>query len=488
MQAINWRAVLYINGFLLLALSIGMLLPPLCDHLFFETNNNLYGFYTGFLICFIIGSSFVLGNRQHKTMKMGMREAFLITTLVWVVLSFFSSIPYFLTLESLTFLDAVFESVSSITTTGASIFKDVEQLPQTILLWRSLLQWFGGIGIIVIAMSFFPALRLGGMQLFRSEFSDRYEKILPKISQITASILSYYISFTLICAILYNWFGMSGFDAICHALCTISTGGLSTHTLGLAHFNSVGIEIVASIFMIIGGTTMVLFIRFINHEKNIFFKDKQFITFIITIVFFSALFTFWLWYGEHKRLLESFRLGYFNIIASLTTTGYSNTDTLLLGSFSHMLFLLLGLIGGCTGSTTGGIKIFRIQVIWTIIHNHIKQLRRPHVVLLPKFQGYKITDHVALSVFTLFSLYILVLFVLTLALCASGLDMWESFSCVSSVVGNLGVSTDHILTSVHQGHISISPFAKIVLMFGMICGRLEILTVVILLMPSFWKK
>ena len=486
MNTINWRAILYINGFLLLTLALLMLIPLACDTMFFESHN-IKGFYIGFLCCSVIGSAFVLGNKQHKKIKLGMREAFLITSLVWVVLSLFSAIPYFFTITSLSALDACFESVAALTTTGVSTLKNVDEIPQNILLWRSILQWLGGIGIIVIAMSFFPILRLGGMQLFRSEFSDRYEKILPKMSQITASLLFLYTIFTLVCAILYNIFGMSSFDAICHALATISTGGLPTHTKGIAHFQSLKIDVICSIFMVIGGTTMVLFIKLFSKEYKEFFKDKQFQTFIAIIIFLSIFYTFWLWYVEHYRLLTSIKIGYFNIIASITTTGYDNSIGNWNG-FSHSIFLFLGLIGGCTGSTAGGIKIFRVRVLWTITRNHMKILRRPHAVIIPKFQGNKITDQVNISVFTLISLYATFLFVSTIILSATGLEAWDAFHCTTSVLGNLGVALDKLLYLVNEGKVILTSTAKCTLMFGMICGRLEILTVIILFMPTFWKN
>jgi trk system potassium uptake protein TrkH len=487
MNIINWRAVLYINGFLLLALSGLMLIPPVCDLMFFQTHN-VKGFYVGFLVCFVIGSSFVLGNDQARKMKLGMREAFLITSLVWVVLSAFSAIPYFFTIKNISMFDACFESVSALTTTGASMIKDVENTPPTILLWRSILQWLGGIGIIVIAMSFFPALRLGGMQLFRSEFSDRHEKILPKISQITASLLSFYIGFTVLCAVLYNIFGMNAFDAVCHAMCTISTGGLSTHSKGIKFFQSLPIEVITTIFMIIGGTTMILFIRLFSHERQSFLKDRQFKTFIKLIIAFSIIFTVWLWYKENFRLIYSLRIGYFNIVSAITTTGYTNTWNIIWSPFAHSLFLVLALIGGCTGSTTGGIKIFRLQVLWTIAGNHMRQLRRPHAVLIPKFQGYKITDSVTVSVCTLVALYIAVLFVMCIILSAMGLTFSHAFSCAACSLSNFAFSLDEVLKLANEGKIVFSTFAKCILMFGMVCGRLEILTVVILFMPSFWKN
>lgn len=480
-QQINWRGIFYINGCLLLALALTMLIP-----LFMElfSNEKENGFLISFFVCFVVGGVFFLGNRSPFKMTLGMREAFLITTIVWIVLSIFSAIPFYFTLKELSIIDACFESVSAITTTGTTTLKKIELLPRTILLWRSILQWFGGIGIIVIAMSFFPALRLGGMQLFRSEFSDRYEKILPKVSQISLSLLICYCLLTVICAAAYNAFGMNTFDSLCHAMCTISTGGLSNYSNSLAHFKSYGIECVACIFMIIGGTTLMLFVRMLYGDYKPLFKDTQFLAFIKVILIASSFAMGWLWLVEGYPFLQTLRYSTFHIISAISTTGYVFSDIIIPWPPAiNMIMFVLGCMGGCTGSTTGGIKIFRIQVLFQVAINHLRQLRRPNVVLIPKFQGQKITEAIAFSVFSMFVLYLVTLIILTMLLSAIGFDFLKGFYSAASVLANLGTA---IIPLLEQNILSDS--SKIILMLGMICGRLEFLTVLILFMPSFWKN
>ncbi|CAO5680686.1 MAG: Trk system potassium uptake protein TrkH [Holosporales bacterium] len=480
-QQINWRGIFYINGCLLLALALTMMIP-----LFLEifSNESGHGFLIGFFVCFVIGGVFFLGNRSPNKMTLGMREAFLVTSIVWIVLSLFSAIPFYFSLANLSFIDACFESISAITTTGTTILKKIEELPKTILLWRSILQWFGGIGIIVIAMSFFPALRLGGMQLFRSEFSDRYEKILPKVSQISLSLLICYSFLTIICAAAYNAFGMNTFDSLCHAMCTISTGGLSNYSNSLAHFNSYGIECVACIFMIIGSTTLMLFVRMLYGDWKSLFKDAQFLAFMKVILISFIFTTSWLWFIEDYPFVQTMRYSLFHIISATSTTGYVFSDiTMPWPPAINMTMFVLGCVGGCTGSTTGGIKIFRIQVLFQVAVSHLRQLRRPNVVLIPKFQGQKITDAIAFSVFSMIVLYLVTLVVLTMLLSAFGFDFLKGFYSAASVLANLGTAIIPLL----EQNILSDP-AKIILMLGMICGRLEFLTVLILLMPSFWKN
>ncbi|MBP9753349.1 MAG: TrkH family potassium uptake protein [Proteobacteria bacterium] len=485
MGSINWRAICYINGFLLFALAFIMLIPPLFDVWFFKQDQT-HGFYIGFCLCFVVGSSLILANRSNEKMVLEQREAFLITTFVWIILSLFSSIPLYVNIPEISFVDACFESVSSLTTTGATILKKIEQLPMSILLWRSILQWLGGIGIIVIAMSFFPALRLGGMQLFRSEFSDRYEKILPKISQIAASLLICYIFFTFICGVLYYSFGMSFFDALCHAMGTISTGGASNYSDSVLHFNSFTLELICCFFMIIGGTTLMLFIRMFYDDWRIIKREEQFFLYLKMLLFFSIIVVFWFFFCEKLTFLNALRTGIFNVISCLTTSGYTNTS-FTWTPFPFAIFFFLSCIGGCTGSTTGGIKIFRLQVLMTFAATHMRQLRRPNSVLVPKFQGHKITDAVAFSVFTLITLYILMIVVLTVLLSACGLDFFAAIASAGSVLGNVGTG----LGSLADRGVGITPLSymmsKYILMLGMICGRLELLTFLILFMPSFWK-
>lgn len=483
--SINWRSISYVCGFLLLALGGAMLIPASLDFFFFSGRTYMQ-FVAGLFVCGIIGGTLVLANRCPDRMKLGMREAFLVTSLVWVVLSIFAALPIYWTLN-IPFVDACFESVSSLSTTGMSTFTLVEKIPKSILLWRSFLQWFGGMGIIVIAMTFFPALRLGGMQLFRSEFSDRYEKILPRLSQIASSLLGCYCFFTVICAVLYHLAGMSYFDATCHALSTISTGGLSTHSESLSYFNSAWIECIAGTFMIIGGMTLMIFVRIAHGDWRSLMRDKQFHTFLSSIFLCSVFLTFWQVMTNGTPLLESIRHAFFMVISIFSTTGYINTDYSLWSPLPLVLFFIISLIGGCTGSTTGGIKIFRLQVLFTIARNHLRHLRRPNAVFMTRFQGYHITDAVAFSIMTLIILYITTVLIIAISLSACGVDFTTALTGSGAVLSTLGVGIGPIV-GLGATIAQLDALPKCILMFGMICGRLELLAVLILFMPSFWRN
>lgn len=481
-MTIDWRSISYVNGLLLLALSGAMLIPMLADFLYFGTHT-----YTSFIksifTCLVIGGALVLANQGPSKVTLGMREAFLVTSLVWVVLSVFSALPIHLSLN-ISFTDALFESVSALSTTGMTIFASIENVAKPVLLWRSMLQWFGGIGIIVMAMTFFPALRLGGMQLFRSEFSDRYEKILPRLSQISSSLLSCYCFFTILCGVLYYFAGMTKFDALCHALCTISTGGLSTHTDSFAYFNNGWIDLIACIFMIIGSSTLIVFVRAFHGDWRSTFKDSQLHSFLKIIVLIATFITLWQLFKYDDSFFTALRQSFFMTISMISTTGYTNTD--IWSPLPLTIFFTLGLIGGCTGSTSGGIKIFRLQVLFSMARNHLRLLRRPNAVFITQFQGYKITDAVAFSVLTLIVLYISSVIVISLLLSSSGFDFTTAISGAGAVLGTHGVAMGSILGP-SSCLTNLDAFPKFTLMFGMICGRLEILTLLILFMPSFWR-
>jgi trk system potassium uptake protein TrkH len=483
--SINWRSIAYVCGFLLLALGGAMIIPALLDFCLFSGRTYM-SFVASIFICCIIGGALVLANRGPERMNLRMREAFLVTSLVWVVLSIFAALPIYWGLN-IPFIDACFESVSSLSTTGMSTIAFVEKTPKSILLWRSLLQWFGGMGIIVIAMTFFPALRLGGMQLFRSEFSDRYEKILPRLSQIASSLLGCYCFFTIICGILYNLAGMSYFDAACHALSTISTGGLSTHSESLSYFNSLWIESIAGVFMIIGGMTLMIFVRITHGDWRALIRDKQLHTFLSSIFLCGAVLTIWQLITHDTPLLTSVRHAFFMVISVFSTTGYINTDYSLWSPLPLTLFFIISLIGGCTGSTTGGIKIFRLQVLFTIARNHLRHLRRPNAVFMPQFQGYRITDTVAFSIMTLIILYITTVLIIALLLSACGVDFTTALTGSGAVLSTLGVGIGPIV-GLGATIAQLDMLPKFILMFGMICGRLELLAVLVLFMPSFWKN
>lgn len=482
---IAFRAVFFLIGVLLSIIAIAMLIP-LSVELFVYQTSGWKGFALSAFVTGLVGTLLALSNRSEGKTELRVREAFLLTAASWISTSLFAGLPFYWSSLSLHFLDCWFESVSSLTTTGASVLSHLYKVPKGILLWRALLQWLGGTGIIVMAMTILPILRIGGMHLFRSEFSDRSEKILPRVSQIASAILSIYFLFTLTCALLLHLAGMKWFDAICHAMATVSTAGVSTHDLSISSFQSFSIELILMIFMIVGGTTFILFVKLWHRNYKAVWQDSQLRAYFAIIGVASLFISLWLWGNQGMDLISSVRHATFAVISVITSTGYITQDYTTWGSFPLVLFFLLSLVGGCTGSTSGGIKILRFQVLGTVALSHLRQLRRPHGIYLPTYQSQKISENISTSVFTFITLYAFCLIILAGGLSIFGLDFATSISGAASALGNLGPGLSPIIgPSGTFADLDTAP--KCLLMFGMLVGRLELLTVLVLFMPSFWR-
>jgi len=482
---IDLRSVLFLTGTLLTGLTLAMVIPFLTEFFIYDS---LYWaeFLISIFICGFFGGALSFANRPHGPIVLGMREAFLVTSLSWVVLSVFAGLPFYYSNLDLNFTNACFEAVSSLTTTGSTVIKGLDRSPKGILLWRAILQWLGGTGIIVMAMTIFPTLRIGGMQLFRSEFSDQSEKILPRVSQIASAILTAYVFFTVVCGILLYWAGMAPFDAICHAMASVSTGGLSTKDASIGAFNSPLIELIVIVFMILGGSTLILYVRLWNGDTKAIRRDSQLKVYLSVLCLASLAISIWNWGINKIDFLTSLRQGTFSAVSMITTTGFITADYGKWGGFPIMFFFILSLIGGCTGSTTGGIKIFRFQILFSLVKTQLMQLRRPHGVYVPLYQNQKVSDAVAFSVFTFVALYCFCLVILSLVFSSMGMDFIASLSGAASCLGNIGPGLgEHI--GPHTSFASLSEAPKLAMMLGMILGRLELLTVLVLFMPTFWR-
>jgi trk system potassium uptake protein TrkH len=462
------------------------MLIPLSMELFIYRTDGWRGFVVSAFLTGLVGTLLVLSNRAQGKTELHLREAFLLTSASWGLISFFAGLPFFWSSLGLDFLDCWFEAVSSLTTTGSTILVNLDKMPKGILLWRALLQWLGGTGIIVMAMSILPVLRIGGMQVFRNEYSDRSEKILPRVSQIASAILSIYFGFTLICSVSLHLAGMKWFDAICHAMSTVSTGGFSTKDLSIGAFHSFAIEMIIMIFMIIGGTSFILFVKLWHRNYKAVWKDSQLRIYLSIIAIASLLGTLWLYLNQKVDFLNSLRQSSFAVISVITSTGYATQDYTTWGPFPIVLFLLLSIVGGCSGSTSGGIKIFRFQVLVAVALSHMRQLRRPHGIYVPIYQSQKITENVSTSVFTFIILYTFCLIVISCGLSISGLDFVASISSAAAAIGNLGPGLTQAIGPLGT-FTDLSVASKGILMFGMILGRLELLAILILFMPSFWR-
>ncbi len=461
-----------------------MLIPIFVQLLYNETNST---FLSSASITVFIGILLILSNLEENK-KLNLQQAFLLTTLSWLSIAVFGSLPFILSDLNLSFVDSLFESMSGITTTGSTIITNLDNAPKGILIWRASLQWLGGIGIIVMAITVLPLLNIGGMQLFRIESSDTTEKILPKTREVTLIISIIYLTLTFACGIAYWVFGMSIFDSIAHSMTTIATGGFSTYSSSIGYFQNPKIEIVSIIFIILGSMPFIAYLKFIKGDKKIFFKDTQ-IKGLIYILIISVLLIFMYLMLNNKEygFLENLRISTFNVVSILSGTGYVTADFSLWGKFPLIFFLFLMFVGGCAGSTTCGIKVFRFQILGHFILNQIKKLVYPRGIFSMKYNNEKISNTFIYSIITFVFLYFFIFFILAALLSLNGLDFVTALSGSASAISNVGPGLGEIIGP--NGNFSDLPnFSKLSLSLGMLLGRLELFSVLVLFFPSFWKN
>jgi trk system potassium uptake protein TrkH len=478
------KTVFFIIGFLLIILGLFMLVPYGVQTFYKE---NSHSFLSSSLITILIGVIFVLGNLQEQY-QLNLKQTFLFSTFAWIAVAFFGSIPFFLSDLNFSFSDSFFESMSGITTTGSSVIADLDKSPKSLLLWRAIMQWLGGVGIIVMAITVLPLLKVGGMQLFRAESSDRPEKILPRTTQVASIIISTYLILTILCAFFYKIFGMNFFDSIAHAMTTIATGGFSTHNESIGYFKNSNIEVIATIFIILGSIPFISYLKFIKGNKKIFFEDVQ-IKGLIYLFILSTLimFLYLLFNNNDELLIEKIRIASFNVVSILSGTGYVTNDFSLWGKFPLIFFLFLMFIGGCAGSTACGIKIFRFQLLFLFINNQIKKIIYPNSVFILKYNNQKITDNYMNSVIVFVFAYLFIFILMAMLLSITGLDFLSAISGAATSISNVGPGLGDVIGP-NGNFKSIPEVSKWILSFGMLLGRLELFAVLILFFPSFWRN
>ena len=425
------KTVFFMIGILLVVLGASMLAPYLMQLIYDE---NSHSFISSSFVTIFIGILFILANLE-KNYTLNLRQTFLFSTLAWLMIAAFGSLPFLLSPKEFTFSEAFFESMSGITTTGATIITDLDNSPKSILLWRAIMQWLGGIGIVVMAITILPLLKVGGMQLFKMEGPDSTEKILPRTIEVATIIISTYLILTLLCGIFYWLFGMTIFDSVSHAMTTIATGGFSTHNDSIGFFKNSNIEIIASIFIISGSIPFISYLKFIQGNKTIFFQDVQ-IRGLLYLLFISiaVMFIYLMFINYEGNIFDKIRISSFNVISILSGTGYVTDNFGLWGKFSLIFFLFLMFIGGCAGSTACGIKIFRLQMLFIFLVNQIKKLIYPNSIIINKGPG------------------------------------------LGDMIGPNG------------NYKAIPDLSKWILSIGMLLGRLELFAVLVLFFPSFWRN
>lgn len=483
---LNQRLLVPVMGMFLSKLALFLIIPMAVGIVMLD--GSMFEFLKAAVITGLLSAAMLLYGRLRPAKpgaKLRARDMYILTCSVWLIFSTIAALPLVF-VEHISFTDAFFETMSGITTTGSTVLSDLPNHPPSVLMWRSILQWLGGIGFIVMGVGILPYLNVGGMKLFQAESSDWSDKQVPRIKQYTIQLFTAYSLLTVFCGISYHFAGMNWFDAINHALTTLSTGGYSTSDQSMAGF-PIACHWVGIVFMFAGGIPLLIFIQSFKKKSLSPWTDHQLGGYIKLIGLSTLLLTIYLVVQQHESLLDAIRLSLFNVISVITTTGFALTDYSAWGYFSVAIFFMLTFAGGCSGSTAGGIKIFRFQVAWEIMVRHLKSQVHPNGVFRARYNNRPITDDIVSSVLTMTFLFMISMAVLTLVLAAMGVDFVSALTGAITAVCNVGPGLGEIIGP--SGNFATLPDgAKWALGFGMLAGRLEITTMVILLVPAFWRK
>lgn len=478
------RPVVYVIGLLVAALGGTMVVPLVVDILY--GNGHWPAFLESAIITCVVGGLAALASANGVEARLSIRQTFLLTSGVWLMLPVFGAIPFVLGATEARYVDAFFEAMSGLTTTGSTVFTGLETLPEGLLLWRSMLQWFGGVGIIVVAMVFLPELRVGGMQIFRTEAFDTAGKVLPRAAQIASRIGVVYVVLTLGCTLAYVIVGMTFFDALNHAFTTISTGGFSTYDASFGAFQGVP-EYVASVFMVLASLPFVRYVQLLAGNAEPLWRDSQVRVFLSLVVLLVLVVTAYrvVANGDHGE--HALREALFNVTSIITGTGYASVDYQLWGPFPVVLFFFLGLIGGCAGSTCCSIKVFRYQLLFASIRAQIRKIHSPHGLFEPRYDGRPVSQDVLSSVMSFFVVFIVSLGVLSVLLAATGLDTVTALSGAASALANIGPGLGDQIGPAGN-FAGLNDTAKWLLAGGMFVGRLELIAVFAILTIGFWRQ
>jgi len=481
----NLRVIFRVVGVLLMVFSLSMLTPVGVSWWFGDQLEHV--FFIAFAITFLSGLCCWLPQARKKG-ELRTRDGFLITALFWVVLTLFGALPFMLSASPhLSLADAFFESASGITTTGATVITGLDHLPKSILYYRQQLQWLGGIGFVVIAIAILPMLGIGGMQLYKAETTGpmKDSKLTPRITSTAKALFTIYLLMTVACAACYWLAGMSVFDAIAHSFSTVATGGFSTHDASIGYFANDAIEIVAVAFMFIGSVNFSLhFIAWQRGKAGHYLTNPEYRFYAWTLVIATLFMAVVLFLTHALPLHYGIVDGMFQVVSFASTTGFQTRDYTQWPEPLPLLLLLLGFMGGCGSSTSGGIKAVRVLLIIKQGLRELRQLMHPNAVFLLKLGAHTVPDRIIMAVWSFFSVYVLLYMALLLLLVTSGLDFLTAFSTVGSAISNVGPA----MGEAANNWASLNDFAKWVLSLAMITGRLEIFTILVLLSPAFWRR
>lgn len=480
---LNLRPILFVVGLVLSKLALFMYVPTIVA--FITGTGGFLDFAQAVIITHIV-AFICLTIGRTSDFRLSVRDMFLITSLVWTVASAFAALP-FVFINHISFTDAYFETMSGLTTTGSTVLSGLDDMALSILLWRSILQWLGGVGFIVMAVAVLPMLNVGGMKLFQTESSDWSDKSSPRAKTVAKNIVAVYLVLTLLCIMGYMLTGMGLFDAINHAFTTLSTGGYSTSDSSMNHFSN-GAHWVATLFMFLGGLPFLLFVATLRKRSPmVLLKDAQVQGFFLLFIVASLVVAAWLTLNNGYSVLDALRVSMFNIVSVVTTTGYGLDDFTAWGALPTTLFGFIMMVGACSGSTAGGIKIFRFQICFALLKNQMMRLIHPNGVFVQRYNQRPVNEDIVRSVVAFGLTFAITIILIAGCLSAMGLDPVTSISGSITAVANVGPGMGTVIGP--TGNFAPLPdAAKWVLSFGMLMGRLEILTILVLFFPAFWRR
>ena len=480
------RLIVYLLGLFLLALAASMLVPILA---MLGESQRLSGDRLGdylwpAVITLVAGLLMSLpGRPQHVQLRP--RDMYLLTASSWLVVCLFAALPMVF-IQHISYTDAFFETMSGITTTGATVLSGLDGASPALLIWRSMLHWLGGIGFIGMAVAILPLLRVGGMKLFRTESSDWSEKVMPRSHMVAKYILAVYLAFTLLGFLAFWWAGMTPFEAINHAMAAISTGGFSTSDSSLAHWPQPAVHWVAVVLMLLGSLPFTLYVAFLRGNRRALWRDQQVRGLLGFLLFTCLLFSLWLWQNSEHAWLDALRIVTVNVVSVVTTTGFALGDYTLWGDFAVLMFFYLTFVGGCSGSTTGGLKIFRFQVAYVMLKANLRQIIHPRAVLRQQYNGHPIDEEIVRALITLSFFFTITIGLLAVGLTMTGLDWVTALTGAATAVCNVGPGLGPVIGPAGN-FASLPDSAKWMLSAGMLLGRLEIITILVVLTPGFWR-
>ncbi len=478
------RPVGYVLGLLVTVLGVTMVIPLIADVL--AGNGHWGAFAEAAVITAFVGVLLTMACANGVSKRLSIQQTFLMTTGVWLVLPIFGAIPFVLGATEARFVDAFFEAMSGLTTTGSTVFTGLDELPEGILLWRGLLQWFGGIGIIVVAMAFLPELRVGGMQIFRSEGFDTFGKILPRATEIASRISVIYLALTAAAALAYAALGLDAFDAIVHAMTTIATGGFANYDSSFGALGA-GVEYAAVVFMLLAALPFVRYVQLLAGSAKPLWRDSQIRSFLVTVVILGLGMALYLnlWVGAASEI--AVRKALFNTVSIVTGTGYASADYMQWGAVAVVVMFFAGLIGGCAGSTSCSIKVFRYQLLFASVSTQVRRLYAPHGIFEPRYEGRPVADDVVSSVMAFFALFFVTLGVISVLLALTGLDVITAISGAAAALANIGPGLGPEIGP--SGNFAgLNDAAKWILSAAMLIGRLELMAVFVLFTTTFWRS